>query len=287
MAATTNLYTWIQAAVQYNSTNTTGFYIVRRVRVTSQNGNNLYINVKGGSGTATTLAFNTPVTVNANYSGAFTGNGSGLTNIPATGIVGTAVTNNASPTFTGLSVGAQTAMDVNGNGKFGGVGLTNGVLTGNGSGITNVSASLPSGVASLAIGSLTLTNAIIIKTNSTIPTLVQNVNTTCIPSSSIDPTSNDGLIILSYLAAAGTTMPPNSNYFTITLSQPATSTNSLIVIPTANVTLPASGQTIAANSSLNRYNVFASSNSFTLASGTSVPPVGMTNQLIYLQVYRR
>jgi hypothetical protein len=138
MAATTNLYTWIQSAAQYNSTNATGFYVVRRVRVTSQNGTALYINVKGGSGTATTLSFNTPVTVNANYSGTFTGNGSGLTNIAATGIVGTAITNNASPTFTGLAVGAQTALDVNGNGKMGGVGHTNGVLAGNGSGLTNV-----------------------------------------------------------------------------------------------------------------------------------------------------
>ena len=170
MAATTNLYTWIQSAAQYNSTNTAGFYVVRRVRVTSQNGTALYINVKGGSGTATTLAFNTPVTVNANYIGTFTGNGSGLTNIPATGITGlgtaaysnstafapstvtnltaaqlatiaAAVTNNASPTLTGLSVGAQTALDVNGNGKVGGVGLTNGVLTGNGSGLTNIKSS--------------------------------------------------------------------------------------------------------------------------------------------------
>lgn len=260
--------------------------LLLRWYVTSKTGNPTW-KFLIGAGNVSHITVGTIPSANQNYVGTFTGNGSSLTNIPATGIVGTAVTNNASATFTGLSVGAQTALDVNGNGKFGGVGLTNGVLTGNGSGITNVSASLPPGTVSLAIGSLTLTNAITIKTNSTIPTLVQNVNTTCIPSSFIDSTSNDGLIILSYLAAAGTTMPPNSNYFTITLSQPATSTNSLIVIPTANVTLPASGQTIAANSTLNRFNVFASSNSFTLASGTSVPPVGMTNQLIYLQVYRR
>tara|TARA_R110000868_G_scaffold183873_2_gene425219 strand:- start:1617 stop:4679 length:3063 start_codon:yes stop_codon:yes gene_type:complete len=138
MAATTNLYTWIQSAAQYNSTNTAGFYIVRRVRVTSQNGNNLYINVKGGSGTATTLAFNTPVTINANYVGTFIGNGSGLTNIPATGIVGTAVTNNSSPTLTGLVIGSQTAIDSTGNGLFGGVNQTNGVIAGNGIGITNI-----------------------------------------------------------------------------------------------------------------------------------------------------
>jgi hypothetical protein len=81
MAATTNLYTWIQSAAQYNSTNSAGFYVVRRVRVTSQSGNNLYINVKGGSGTATTLAFSTPVTVSANYVGNFYGSGAGLTNL--------------------------------------------------------------------------------------------------------------------------------------------------------------------------------------------------------------
>jgi len=87
MAATTNLYTWIQSAAQYNSTNAAGFYVVRRVRVTSQNGTALYINVKGGSGTATTLAFNTPVTINANYVGTFIGNGSGLTNLSPTNLV--------------------------------------------------------------------------------------------------------------------------------------------------------------------------------------------------------
>jgi len=329
MAATTNLYTWIQSAAQYNSTNAAGFYVVRRVRVTSQNGNNLYINVKGGSGTATTLAFSTPVTINANYVGTFIGNGSGLTNIIATNItgLGTAAYSNSTAfalsTVTNLTAtqisqinsaitnAPSTLIWTNGNGIYGnGIGITNLPLTalqsapltnnpsvlkwtnnagiyGNGVGITNVTATLPSGVSLFAIGSLTLTNAITIKTNSTIPTLVQNVNTTCIPSSFIDPSSNDGLIILSYLAAAGTTMPANSNYFTITLSQPATSTNSLIVIATANATQPIVGQTLAANTTLNRYNIFASSNSFVMASGTSVPPTGITNQLIYLQVYRR
>ena len=120
MAATTNLYTWIQAAAQYNSTNVAGFYIVRRVRVTSQNGNNLYINVKGGSGTVTTLAFNTPVTVNANYSGTFTGNGSGLTNMTLSGItnVGTAAYSNA------------TAFRVIGNTNFPGIYVTNSLVLG-------------------------------------------------------------------------------------------------------------------------------------------------------------
>jgi hypothetical protein len=120
-----------------------------------------------GAGNVSHITVGTIPSANQNYVGTFTGNGTGLTNIPSTGITGlgtaaysnstafasstvtnltagqlatiaAAVTNNASPTFTGLAVGAQTALDVNGNGKFGGVGLTNGVLTGNGSGITNV-----------------------------------------------------------------------------------------------------------------------------------------------------
>ena len=138
-----------------------------------------------GNGNVSHITVGTIPSANQNYVGTFTGNGTGLTNIPSTGITGfgtaaysnstafapstvtnltagqlatiaAAVTNNASPTFTGLSVGAQTALDVNGNGKVGGVGLTNGVLTGNGSGITNVSASLPSATASLTITNLTV-----------------------------------------------------------------------------------------------------------------------------------
>jgi hypothetical protein len=95
MGASTNLYTWIQSSAQYNSTNTTGFYVVRRVRVVSQNGNNLYINVQGGNTTPTTLSFNTPVTVNANYSGTFIGDGAGLTNITG---VSTNFTTTSNPT---------------------------------------------------------------------------------------------------------------------------------------------------------------------------------------------
>ena len=281
MGSTTNLYTWIQAAAQYNSTNTAGFYVVRRVRVTSQNGNNLYINVQGGSATPTTLAFNTPVTVNANYTGTFTGNGSGLTNIPATGIVGTAVTNNASPTFTGLSVGAQTALDVNGNGKFGGVGLTNGVLTGNGSGITNVSASLPSGVASLAIGSLSLTNAIILRTNTSLPTLVTN-NTSAISTASIDAASNDGLVILN-LATSGNAQNVSTLYFTVTMAQPALSTNPMIVIPLG---LSTTNTIAVANGTINRFLPVASSNSFQVFTGGSAPVASTTYQIPFL-IFRR
>jgi hypothetical protein len=143
------------------------------------------------------------------------------------------------------------------------------------------------GSGNITASTININNGFRLRTNSTIPTLVQNVNTTCIPSSSIDPTSNDALIILSYVAGSGVTMPANSNYFTITLSQPAISTNSLVVIPTVNVTQPPAGGTISLNSTLNRFNVYASSNSFILASGNSAPALGFTNQLVYLQVYRR
>ena len=82
---TTNLYTWIQSSAQYTSTNAAGFYIVRRVKCNSfANGGGAakpVINVFGGSNYITSFAFNTPVTVNANYSGTFTGNGAGLTNL--------------------------------------------------------------------------------------------------------------------------------------------------------------------------------------------------------------
>ena len=149
-----------------------------------------------GAGNVSHITVGTIPSANQNYVGTFTGNGTGLTNIPSTGITGlgtaaysnstafaastvtnltagqlatiaaaltnasafapstvtnltagqiatisAAVTNNASPTLTGLSVGAQAALDVNGNGKVGGVGLTNGVLTGNGSGLTNIKSS--------------------------------------------------------------------------------------------------------------------------------------------------
>jgi hypothetical protein len=67
-------------------------------------------------------------------------------------------------TFTGLAVGAQTALDVNGNGKVGGVGLTNGVLTGNGSGITNISATVSYSNITNAYGAF----APIIQTNFTV-----------------------------------------------------------------------------------------------------------------------
>jgi len=274
MAATTNLYTWIQSAAQYNSTNAAGFYVVRRVRVTSQNGTALYINVKGGSGTATTLAFSTPVTINANYSGTFTGNGSGLTNIAATGIIGTAVTNNASPTLTGLSVGAQTALDVNGNGKFGGVGLTNGVLTGNGSGITNVSTSLPSATASLTITNLTV-GAPIIYTGGT-PTITTNA-ATLLSAVSLDANANNSRMLIS-ITTSSATQSAFSNYFTINLSGTPLSTNNVYPI----FSLFSTNTSIIQGAPRP---LVVTSNSIIWGSASSVPSVNTTYQYM-LQVLR-
>jgi len=140
--------------------------LLLRWYVTSTSGNPTW-KFLVGAGNVSHITVGTIPSANQNYVGTFTGNGTGLTNIPSTGITGlgtaaysnstafaastvtnlaagqlatiaAAVTNNASPTLTGLSVGAQTALDVNGNGKVGGVNLTNGVLTGNGSGLTNL-----------------------------------------------------------------------------------------------------------------------------------------------------
>jgi hypothetical protein len=263
-----------------------------------------------GAGNVSHITVGTIPSANQNYVGTFTGNGTGLTNIPSTGITGlgtaaysnstsfaastvtnlttgqlatiaAAVTNNANPTFTGLAVGAQTALDVNGNGKFGGVGMTNGVLTGNGSGITNVSASMPSGVASLSIGSLSITNAIILRTNSTIPTLITNASSTYIASASIDPSSNDSLILLNF-TTAGSTLA-NGQYFTITLSQPATSTNSLIVLPMNSIN---TNQVATANGTLARFLPNTSSNSFSLWSSSTPPAASFSFTYAFL-VFRR
>jgi hypothetical protein len=88
---TTNAYSWISGGQQYNSTNAAGFYLVRRVTCDAVTSSGTYVlNVYGGTNYPTSLTFNTPVTVNANYSGTFTGthigDGSGLTNIPASNI---------------------------------------------------------------------------------------------------------------------------------------------------------------------------------------------------------
>lgn len=596
---TTNLYTWIQSASQYNSTNSAGFYVVRRVRVVSQGGNNLYINVYGGNGYATSLSFNTPVAVNANYSGTFTGNGAGLTNIAATNIIGLNVTsggtnfpgiyvtNNAivkgtiyasnasvttraslnangitldksddtfslsvspysmlfhsdagydslfvdntqsiydegymfthgrfgiatvSPSYPldvftegvsgqfgayptiarfggggqanifvdatanpvnaasivlaswnlndpsgpygyymgtenngnfrisqmpsvdqdgytaakdfgvpgsltldksgnigigitpetafhvygvttfqgapttriylkpddgqsvfnryfgydiiyfgemadtgdnifrtqggiyfgcqpadasqkGLIVGAAAegtdrfmgvnmpgdatlayTLDVNGNGHFvksvkfdapitnltiysstnyNGVftnstirnaTITNSTYYGNGVGLTNVTASLPSGVASLAIGSLTLTNAVVSKTNSTIPTLVINVNNASVATATIDPSSNDHLIILRF--TTGGNPAASSKWLTITLSQSATSTNSIVVLPQPSID---TNQIGVANGTINRFLPNSFSNSFELWTSATVPPSLSTFTYAFL-IFRR
>jgi len=76
----TNLYTWTSSAAQYNSTNAAGFYIVRRTKCIAQVGAPT-LWVSGGGANTTTLAFNSSVGSSGNYSGTFTGNGAGLTNL--------------------------------------------------------------------------------------------------------------------------------------------------------------------------------------------------------------
>ena len=137
------------------------------------------------------------------------------------------ITNNASPTLTGLSVGAQTALDVNGNGKLGGVGLTNGVITGNGSGITNVSASLPSATALLTITNLTV-GAPIVYTGGT-PTITINPNLTNLISSVVlDSNANNSRFNVT-ITTSSSAQAQSTNYFTINLSGTPPSTNALYV----------------------------------------------------------
>jgi hypothetical protein len=96
----TNLYTWIQSSPQYTSTNAAGFYIVRRVKCdsfTTGSGNaKPVINVFGGSNYITSVSFSTPVVINANYSGTFTGthigDGSALTNLNPANLIFNATT---------------------------------------------------------------------------------------------------------------------------------------------------------------------------------------------------
>jgi hypothetical protein len=96
----TNLYTWIQSSPQYTSTNAAGFYIVRRVKCNSftigGGSANPVINVFGGSNYITSVSFSTPVVINANYSGTFTGthigDGSALTNLNPANLIFNATT---------------------------------------------------------------------------------------------------------------------------------------------------------------------------------------------------
>ena len=306
----TNLYSWASASPTYNSTNTAGFYIVRRLRIVSVSGNPT-LTISSGGNTPTALSFTVPIATSANYSGTFTGNGSGLTNIPlsglqvltltnnpsallwtnkngiygnglgltnipATGIVGTAVTNNASPTLTGLSVGAQTALDVNGNGKMGGVGHTNGVLTGNGSGITNVSASLPSATASLTITNLTV-GAPIVYTGGT-PTITTNA-ATLLSAVSLDANANNSRMLIT-LTTSASAQVAYSNYFTINLSGTPPNTNNVYAIMTVFST-----NAVSVQGQLTFRPVAVTSNSITIGSSSSAPTINSTYQYI-LQVLR-
>ena len=143
---TTNAYSWISGGQQYTSTNVAGFYVVRRVFCDAVTSSGTYVlNVFGGTNYPTSLTFNTPVTLNANYSGTFTGtyigDGSGLTNITATnGFTTLVYTNPSTILYTnalpGLTNGFVTASVTNGLATTNYVnsatqGLTNGLATTN------------------------------------------------------------------------------------------------------------------------------------------------------------
>jgi len=94
---TTNAYSWISGGQQYTSTNAAGFYVVRRVICDAVTSSGTYaLNVFGGTNYPTSLTFNTPVTLNANYSGTFTGtyigDGSALTNLNPANLIFNATT---------------------------------------------------------------------------------------------------------------------------------------------------------------------------------------------------
>jgi hypothetical protein len=110
--STTNLYSWTQPAQLYLATNTTGFYLIRRLKCDALT---IYgtptLVIAGGTNYPSALSFTTPLVVSANYagnfSGVFTGDGTALTNVTATNIVGT-LTNNTSGLHTGPVQGTLT-----------------------------------------------------------------------------------------------------------------------------------------------------------------------------------
>jgi hypothetical protein len=138
------------------------------------------------------------------------------------------------------------------------------------------------GSGNINASTININSAFIIRTDATVPTLVQNVNNTLVTSSSL--TGNDGLMQLTY-TCTNVTMPAVSNYFTITLGGVATSTNPLIVIPCSNSTT--NNLNLATlNATLQRLLVTASSNSFILSSGVSVPGASVTHRLA-IRVFRQ
>jgi hypothetical protein len=162
-AFATNDYTWVWSdGTSFGSTTNNQFsvYATNGIRLL---GGPIYGN---GGGLTNIAGTNLTGLGTAAYSNSTAFAPSTVTNLTAAQLatITAAVTNNASPTFTGLSVGAQTALDVNGNGNVGGVGLTNGVLTGNGAGLTNVSATVSYSNITNAYGAF----APIIQTNLTV-----------------------------------------------------------------------------------------------------------------------
>ena len=132
------------------------------------------------------------------------------------------------------------------------------------------------GSGNISASAININNAFRIRANTTAPTLVQNVNNTAVTSSSL--TGNDAVMQLTYTCSASA-QPATSNYFTITLAGAATSTNPLIVIPCTNTTTNGVG-------TLNRLLVTASSNSFILSAGASIPNASVTHGLA-IQVFRQ
>jgi len=139
------------------------------------------------------------------------------------------------------------------------------------------------GTGNITASTININNAFRIRANTTAPTLVQNVNNTAVTSSSL--TGNDAVMQLTYTCSASA-QPATSNYFTITLAGAATSTNPLIVIPCTNTTTNGVANTTVANATLNRLLVTASSNSFILSAGASIPNASVTHGL-GIQVFRQ
>lgn len=82
----TNLYTWTQSLPQYFATNSDGFWVVRLSRCDSVAGNNPVLDVMGGDGFPTTMAFTIPGNNSGVYEGTFSGNMGGGTNLNWNGI---------------------------------------------------------------------------------------------------------------------------------------------------------------------------------------------------------
>jgi hypothetical protein len=136
------------------------------------------------------------------------------------------------------------------------VGLTNGVLTGNGSGITNVSASLPSATASLTITNLTV-GAPIVYTGGT-PTLTTNA--AMCTAASLDSNANNSRFIITFTIGTGVTF---TKFLTINLSGTPPSTNPVYAVMTCCSNAAAAYQSVASTQIIS-----TSSNSISIGSGS-------------------